>query len=965
MSTASAVSPALATPRRPTTNKWLVTVSVSFGTLMGAIDMSIVNVALPQIRGAVGATVQEITWITTGFVIATVVVMPLTAFLGRLFGQKRVYLASLAVFIAGSALCGTAGSLEALVFYRALQGLGAGALQPTEQAILRQTFPPKEQGMAMALFAMAVLIGPAVGPTLGGYIVDHYHWAWIFFINLPVGVLGFVLVWRFVEEPEDIRAANRAAAVQQRKNLDWQGIALLSAGLAALQYVLEEGQRNDWFESRLIASCAAVALLALGGFAWRELTAPVPAVNLRLFKDPVFTSGTLIGAVMFAMLMASMFLLPLFMQEMLGFTATQSGLALMPRVGFMLLTTPIVGRIYNRVSPRLLVGSGIALVSLGSFSMGRMTLETTSGGIILPLIVQGVGFGLLFVPLATVALSNIPRTRLADATGLNSLFRQIGGSMGLAVFATLLARYQVHARHALAAHVTPENPLAVLRLAGLQANLAARGGFDLASAKEAALAALNGQVGQQAAVLSFEKVFLASGLLFLCVLPLLLFLKANRNHGARPRVETEMTMAPHHGTHDDTARLHPVEEGVRAPAPVTPGGGPGTGRRRRLFKLGGAVLATSAFAFGAHLVLTRGDEFTDDAQVEADVVPIAPRVAGAVLRVVAQDNQLVKRGDLLFEIDPADFAARVRQAEAELATASAQAVAADAQATVVEASARGGFAGARAAVSSSTSALAGTDAQILASRATLDRAEAEARKASADLTRAKQLRAGDAIPQAQLESAQASADTADASVAAARAQVAAAEEAKRTAQSRVGEAQGRLGQSTPVNAQIAAARASADLSHARVKGAEAALELARLQLAYTRVAAPNDGKLSKVSVREGQQVGAAQPVAQLVPNHTYLVANFKETQIGGMKPGQKVDVEIDAYGGKKLEGTVESISGGTGARFSLLPPDNASGNFVKVVERVPVRIAWEHPPGEMALRAGLSANVTVHTRSQR
>ncbi len=421
-------------------------------------------------------------------------------------------------------------------------------------------------------------------------------------------------------------------------------------------------------------------------------------------------------------------------------------------------------------------------------------------------------------------------------------------------------------------------------------------------------------------------------------------------------------MAPPH-SHDDTARLLPVEEGERAPGPATPGRGPGAGRRRRLFAIGGTALAAGAIIFGVHLVLTRGDEFTDDAQVEADVVPIAPRVAGAVVRVTAQENQLVKRGDLLFEIDPADYAARVRQAEAELATARAQAAAADAQAMVVEASARGGFAGARAAVSSSTSALAGADAQILASRATLDRAGAEARKASADLSRARQLRAGDAIPQAQLDAVQASADTADAGVAAARAQLAAAEEAKRTAQGRVGEAQGRLGQSTPVDAQIAAARASADLAHARVKGAEAALELARLQLSYTRVAAPNDGELSKLSVREGQLVGAAQPVAQLVPNQTYLVANFKETQIGGMRPGQRVDVEVDAYGGKKLEGRVESISGGTGARFSLLPPDNASGNFVKVVERVPVRIAWESPPREIALRAGLSAGVTVHTRS--
>ncbi len=543
MSTAATTFPRAFAPARPATNKWLVTVSVSFGTLMGAIDTSIVNVALPQIRGAVGATVQEITWISTGFVIATVVVMPLTAFLGRFFGQKRLYMASLALFVIGSALCGTASSLQSLVFYRALQGFGAGALQPTEQAILRQTFPPKEQGMAMALFAMAIMVGPAVGPTLGGYIVDNYHWSWIFFINLPVGVLGLFMVWRFVHEPEDIRAANRAAAVEQRRYLDWQGIAFLTLGLASLQYVLEEGQRNDWFQDSFILGCAIVSGVALVAFVWRELTARAPAVNLRLFADHTFTSGTLIGGVMFAMLMASMFLLPLFMQELLGFTATQSGLALMPRVLIMMVATPIVGRLYNSVSPRILVAIGIVFVAWGSWDLSHITLQTSSGGIIHAILTQGIGFSFLFVPLTTAALSHVPRTKLTDATGLNSLLRQVGGSIGLAVFATMLSNYQVEARHAIIAHVTPENPAVLQRLSQLQAGLAARGGFDPTTAKSAALAALNGEVLRQASTLSFEKTFLMTALLFLCVLPLLLFLKVNpetRHAGKKQHVEIEM-----------------------------------------------------------------------------------------------------------------------------------------------------------------------------------------------------------------------------------------------------------------------------------------------------------------------------------------------------------------------------------------------------------------------------------------
>ncbi len=534
----AAITTAAPVAVRAPTNKWLVTVSVTFGTLMGAIDSSIVNVALPQIRGAVGATVQEITWITTGFAIATVIVMPLTAFLGRLFGQKRVYMASLFIFLVGSALCGVASTLTQVVLFRAIQGFGAGALQPTEQAILRQTFPPKEQGMAMALFGMAVMIGPAIGPTLGGYIVDNYHWSWIFFINLPVGVLGLFMVWSFVHEPEDIRAANAAAAAEQRRNMDWLGIALMAVGLATLQYFLEEGQQNDWFESTEIKIAATLAFVALALFVWRELTAKVPAVNLRLFKDPVFTSGTLIGAVMFAILLASMFLLPLFMQELLGFTAMQSGLALMPRVLVMMVFTPIVGRLYGKVSARLLVGIGVVLVSAGAFSVAHVTLASTAAGITHAILIQGVGFSFLFVPLTTAALSNVPRAKLADATGLNSLLRQVGASMGLAIFATLLSRYGSAARADLVTHVTIERPEVQARLAQLAAGFASRG-FDPVSARQAALRALDGIVTQQSMVIAFEQTLLLTGICFLVVLPLLLFLKTKRG-GGPAHVEIEV-----------------------------------------------------------------------------------------------------------------------------------------------------------------------------------------------------------------------------------------------------------------------------------------------------------------------------------------------------------------------------------------------------------------------------------------
>jgi len=539
--TAAAIAPPLpqTAVRRPV-NKWLVTLSVTFGTLMGAIDTSIVNVAVPHLRGAVGATVEEITWVSTGFVLATVVVMPLTGFFGRLFGQKRVYLACLALFIIGSALCGMARSLETLVAFRVIQGLGAGALQPTEQAILRQTFPPKEQGMAMAIFAMAVMVGPAIGPSLGGYLVDHYSWPWIFFINLPVGVIALFMVTSFVHEPEDVLAANRAAAEQQRKHMDWAGIAFLTVGMVALQYMLEEGNRNDWFDSRIIVASTAIAVVFGALFVVRELTAEVPAVDLSLFRDKVFLSGTLIGGVTFAMLMSLTFLLPVFMQEVLGLTATETGLALVPRTFVMMAAMPVVGRLYNRVSPRLFVAAGVVLCSLSAYQMSLYTLHTSTAGVVAALLVQGLGLALLFVPLTTVALATIPRYKLADATGSNSLVRQIGGSVGLAIFATLLSRANVAARAGVAANVTLLRPEVVGRMDLLSRAMQMRAGLDPARAHEAAERILGGMVAQQASVIAFEKVFLVAGLAFVVVIPLLVFLKAPDAAALKADVHVEL-----------------------------------------------------------------------------------------------------------------------------------------------------------------------------------------------------------------------------------------------------------------------------------------------------------------------------------------------------------------------------------------------------------------------------------------
>ncbi|MDB4966383.1 MAG: rane fusion component of tripartite multidrug resistance system [Myxococcales bacterium] len=409
-------------------------------------------------------------------------------------------------------------------------------------------------------------------------------------------------------------------------------------------------------------------------------------------------------------------------------------------------------------------------------------------------------------------------------------------------------------------------------------------------------------------------------------------------------------------------RLEPVPREVRPPAaaPTQPAAETEPPKKkRRPFVLVAIVAGLLLVGITGYMIWTHGEENTDDAQVSADVVPIGTRVAGQVTKVHVQENQIVKKGDLIAEIDPADYAARVKQAEAELASQRAQALGADAQVSVVEAGSKGGLTTARAALAGSTVSVGSAEAQLQSAKAALMRAQADARKAELDLGRARELKAANAVPQERVDNAQAANDSAQAALAQARAGISVAEEARRSAQERVGEARGRLNQSSPIEAQNAAAHAQADLAHARVQAAEAQLELAKLQLGYTKVTAPVDGNASKLSVHEGQLVAVGSPVIELVPVSTYVVANFKETQVGQMKPGQRVDIKVDAYPGKKFEGKVESLSGGTGSSFSLLPADNASGNFVKVVQRVPVRIAWTRAP-DVALRAGLSADVTIH-----
>lgn len=383
----------------------------------------------------------------------------------------------------------------------------------------------------MALFAMVIMIGPALGPPLGGWLTDTWSWPWIFYVNLPIGVLGVFMVVRFVHEPDDVKEENRVRAEKMRANMDWAGLALMALAIGTMQFIFEEGAGDDWFNSPVICVVTFVCLSATVAFVVQELTAPVPVVNLRLFKDRTFASATVIGGVMFAMMMGSMFLLPVFLQELLHYDATSSGFALMPRTLAMALCMPIVGRLYGKVPPAAMVGFGSLFFVVGSWQLSHITLLTSTWDIVGPLITTGIGFAFLFVPLTTVSLANIPRAQLADASGLSSFIRQIGGSIGLTLFTTLLTRWGAEAKSGVVSSLSMLRPEAVERFQQMVGAGLARG-LDATSAQGFAQMAMGGLASLQGTVLAFEKTFAFQAIAFLVVLPLLFFLRVPKAAGA-------------------------------------------------------------------------------------------------------------------------------------------------------------------------------------------------------------------------------------------------------------------------------------------------------------------------------------------------------------------------------------------------------------------------------------------------
>ncbi len=510
----------LPSPRR-LPRKWLVSVSVLTGTIMAVLDSSIVNVALPDMSGTLGATLEEITWAVTAYILAQVIIMPITGLLSSRFGRKRFYMASVLTFTLASMACGLARDMGFMVAFRIAQGFGGGVLLTVSQAILRETFPPEEQGLAMGLYGFGVVLAPAFGPTLGGWITDQYSWPWIFYINVPIGALNLLLVSRFIEDPPYLK--------RDRGAIDWAGLTLLVVGLGAFQLMIAEGEREDWFQSAFIVRLAVIAAVGLVLFVWRELTAERPAVNLRILANVSFSSATAIGGVLGFALFGSLFLLPIMLQRLLGFDAMQSGLIMMPRSLAMAVVMPLSGRFYNRLGPRVLVGLGLLTAAYGFFDMSRLSVDIGYWDLFWPQVWQGVGFSLIFVALSTAALSTISRPRMTEATGLYNVVRQVTGSIGVAVAATMLSASTVR-YHAMLTEKVGPGSVGAQWLRQLIAHFVGQG-RDPVLARSLAARLLDGEILRQAAMLAYNHVFALISLLFLLSVPLVLLLRHGKQEG--------------------------------------------------------------------------------------------------------------------------------------------------------------------------------------------------------------------------------------------------------------------------------------------------------------------------------------------------------------------------------------------------------------------------------------------------
>jgi DHA2 family multidrug resistance protein len=495
------------TPAPATVPLALITVTVMLGAMMAVIDTSIVNVALDTMAGNLGASVDEIGWVTTGYILSQVIVMPLNGWLTARFGRRNFYAVSLVVFTVASFLCGTANNVWLLVFYRLIQGVGGGALQPTAQAILMESYPLERRPAAIAMFGMGALVGPAIGPVLGGWFIDNYSWPLIFYVNVPIGIIAVIMTMLYIRTPAYVKRDNSP--------IDVIALALLATGLGSLQYVLEQGQRLDWFSSDVVVILTIIAVATITAFVIRELRDPSPLVDLRLFASRVFSGGNVITVISGFGLYGTALILPLFLQNVLGFTPTGAGLALVPGALATMLSLPLASRATRFADGRLIIAVGLGIFAVGAWWMGSLNQDAGYWDVFWPRALQGFALGYLFVPLSTATLSEVPNSRMASATGIYTLVRQIGGSFGIAVLLFLQTRFEDAAYAGLASSVTLANPNVAhaVQHEGLRP------------------IQLWGMVMANATVLSYDMVLRLCGIVFALAVPLVLLLRAKPRAG--------------------------------------------------------------------------------------------------------------------------------------------------------------------------------------------------------------------------------------------------------------------------------------------------------------------------------------------------------------------------------------------------------------------------------------------------
>ncbi len=514
---------------KPLHNPWIVAATVTLATFMEVLDSSIANVALPHIAGSLGATYEESTWVLTSYLVSSAIVLPISGWLSTVIGRKRFYMLCVAVFTVCSFLCGIANSLPLLIIARVLQGAGGGGLQPSEQAILADSFPPEKRGLAFAMYGMAVVVAPAIGPTLGGWITDNYSWHWIFFINLPIGVLSLLLTSRLVEDPPWI-AEEKSSGVR----IDYIGLALIVIGVACFQIVLDKGQENDWFASPLITGMFSVGLPTLVAFFIWEWYHPDPIVDVRLLRNRNFGTAVFFSFTLGIVLFGSTVLIPEFLQSSLGYTAERAGMAMSPGGFVLMFMMPVAGRLLStKVDPRLLVSLGFLGTSITLHLMTIIYLQIDFHTIVILRMIQVLFLPLIFVPISTLNYIGVPREKNNQVSGLSNFARNMGGAIGTSLLSTFLARQNQTHQLALSAHTNHANSGFEQMLNGFRSMFLSQG-FDASVASKKALAMAYQSVQAQASTMSFENSFWVMSIIVSCLVPLPFIMRRPPRGQGRP-----------------------------------------------------------------------------------------------------------------------------------------------------------------------------------------------------------------------------------------------------------------------------------------------------------------------------------------------------------------------------------------------------------------------------------------------